>query len=1014
MKKSRLSLSWAPLAALLSLPQLHAAVNITEPPTVYDFPAVPAVADFSTLSVGTGIDGTILDNAAFDAKIIAAANATAIITTLGSSGTFPPSTNAIARFNTGANANGTTFLQTRPTGNDYVLLMATVANGTAAPLSTVTVSYDYSKATDTASETIKGFRAFWSLTGTPGSWQPIPALSKDTTGTFDAPEAVNAVISLPAPLAPGASFYMIWADQNSSGTDASYHLDNFRVAPGGAPSCSINGSAAPGTRSPGSNLADPSDDTVSFAATITGTGPLSPLGWITTAPAGLAGLITGPYGSAHNVAGVPVANAENGLMRVTVRDAADANCTTTFNVRTPVVFGTNEALTPARTVVSSAPIPTAWVADEPARTLRQSNATQANHIVLSEEFTMPGGGKAVELSAKLVAEAGASSGFEAADSFALDLIIDGVVVSALGAADVNGDGLLTGAATDGLELPDVTQINTTKEFLFNAVVPATASKVQVRITGNSNSPAETFVVSDVKFSIPGPSIAVRTAGAPFLDNRGTDTPDDDGFSAPFTVNAVNFTGVSWISNDSPPRTGPYSPPNVVFGPYPIANGPRQVSLSDQANPAIVSQTFTVNLPAAPTLTLSAPNNITQNSDGSVSFDAIVNGANGGPRFSVSGATASRNTYGTAPVRFTIPAGFAPFSVTISDVSYPEVNQTTLINAPIEFVIGQTNFGALQDLTTVASDAPWANDFLARTTTINAGTATDAVVASRIIDLSTVGAVSFSAKFNVADTSAGSNMEVTDRFRAELIIDAGLPSQQIVNLVDQWDKGNGASATAVLTGGANGPKDGYINGYSGTAALDLISLIDYAIPPLVAEDEYNANRERDEFNIRNEIADVSINNDFALSHAIPAAANSVQFRFMAQGINGSESGTVSEVLFSAAAGSSDNDGDGVSNTDEAIMGTDPNNANDVLRIAQNAANPSLMTFPTKAGRFYRLYVSDDASAPGHLQSWKDSGLATIVGNGNSGSFTVIPNPGVTRRFYRLHVMESNGPWAPTRP
>ena len=101
MKSSRLLFACAPLAALLTSPQLHAAVTLTEPPTTYDFPAIPAVADFSTLNVGTGIDGTITDNAGFDAKIIAAADAATITTVLGSSGTIPPSNSGVARFNTG-------------------------------------------------------------------------------------------------------------------------------------------------------------------------------------------------------------------------------------------------------------------------------------------------------------------------------------------------------------------------------------------------------------------------------------------------------------------------------------------------------------------------------------------------------------------------------------------------------------------------------------------------------------------------------------------------------------------------------------------------------------------------------------------------------------------------------------------------------------------------------------------------------------------------------------------------
>ena len=1016
MKSSRLLFACAPLAALLTSPQLHAAVTLTEPPTTYDFPAVPAVADFSTLAVGTAIDGTITDNAGFDAKIIAAANAATITTVLGSSGTIPPSNSGVARFNTGVATTpaGITFLQTRPTGVDYILLLTPVSNDSGAAISTATVAYDYSKATDTATETIKGLRAYWSLTGTPGSWQLIPALSKDTTGTYDAPEKVSGVITFPAPIAPGGTFFLLWADQNSSGTDASYHIDNLKVSSGGAPAAVISGSAAPGTRATGASPTDPNDDIITFTTTVVGSGPVSPLGWISSDPPALSNQLTGPYGTPHPVS-TPVSNFTNGTLRLTLQDRGDASATSAFNVRCPVVIGTNEAATPALPLISSTAAPANWTYDEPARTLRQNATPQGDHIVLSEEITLPGDGKAVQVSAKLIAEAGTSSGFETPDSFAFDLIIDGVAVSALGASDIDSDGRLRGAdAAEGTELPGATLINTNKEFLFSSVIPATASKVQIRIIGNSNSPNETFVVSDLKLSIPGPSIAVSSTGPSVLVNNGTDSPLDDGFSAPFSVLPVNFTGSTWTASEGPTLSGPYSPPAISFGPYPVSGGPKTLSLSDQANPAILSPSFTIALPPAPTLTASGANNITLNNDGTITFDAVINGANGGPRFSVSGATASRETYGTAPVRFTIPAGVSPFSVSVTDVSYPEATQSFLINSPIEFIIGQTDFGTPATIKSTTSDTPWNNDFLARTTTINAGTGIEAIVSSEVIDLSSVGAVNFSAKFNAADTSAGSNFENVDRFRAELIIDAGLPSQQIVNLVDQWDKGNGASATAVLTNGLNGPKDGYINGYNGTAALDIITGIDYSVAPLVAEDEYNANRSRDEFNTKDEIADLSLNNDFLLSHTIPASANSVQLRFMAFGINGTETGTVSDVLFAAAAASTDNDGDGVSNTDEAIMGTDPNSAADVLRISQNPSNATQMSFPSKVGRFYRVYSSDDVNAASHLQVWKDAGLATIFGTGTTATFNINVSAGQPRRFYRLHVMEADGPWAPTRP
>ena len=1009
---------WASVPVLfLGLVPLHAQIAITDPPTTDPFPAIPSVTDWSTAGIGTATDATITDAAGFDAKVIATLDSVLVFNVLGSSGTFPPSTNAIARWNNGtaAAAGGNSFLQTRPTGTDYTVLMATIANRTTAPITGVTVTYDYSKATDTASETIKGLRAYWSPNGAAGSWQLLPGLSKDTTGTVDTPESVTGSITFPTALPVDGTFVIAWADQNSSGTDASYHIDNFRVAAGAAPICAIAGSATAATRSAGANPADPTDDVVNFDVTINGTGPLSPLGWTVAAPAGLVGFTTGPYDTAHTVANAPVANFTNGRMIFTVQDAAaGAACQTSMAVRCPVVLATNDIVSPGRPMLSTAAAPDFWAYDEAARTFTQSNAAQGDRVLTTEEITLPGG-STILFTGRMVAEAGTSSGFEAADSFALQLIVDGgAPVSVLGSADVDGDGRLLGAATGGLELPDATQLNTSKEFTFSALIPPTATRVAVRIIGNSNSPSETFVVSNLRFSVPPPSITLSSGGPSTLINNGTDTPTDDLFSGLVNVTPVNFAGTAWNSNETPTRTGPYSPPARTFGPYPISGGAFSVAVFDQTTPTIFSNGYEIPLPPAATLAATTPNNITIQPDGSVTFDAVVTGTNGGPRFTVTGATPNRDTYGTAPVRFTIPAPLpaAPISVTITDVSYPTATQTVSVTPPSEFVIGQTNFGFPDNLRTVTADAPWTNNVATRTITMNAGTLVESIVASTVIDLTSVGEVTFTGTFTASDTSVGTNFEVTDRFRAELIVDGGLPTQQVINLVDAYDKGNGASAT--VAPGTNGPKDGYINGYNGTAALDLLSSIDYSIPPLTAEDEYNANLARDEFNALGEVADAAISNQFPLAATIPAAANTVQLRILSTGINGSETGEVSDVLFSGVRTTNDNDGDGITNTDEAIMGTDPNNAGDALRLTQNPSTPTQMTFPTVAGRFYRVYTSNDADAASHLQSWRDAGLATIVGNGATAAFSVAVDPGQPRRFYRLHVMQSDGPWPATRP
>jgi hypothetical protein len=74
----------------------------------------------------------------------------------------------------------------------------------------------------------------------------------------------------------------------------------------------------------------------------------------------------------------------------------------------------------------------------------------------------------------------------------------------------------------------------------------------------------------------------------------------------------------------------------------------------------------------------------------------------------------------------------------------------------------------------------------------------------------------------------------------------------------------------------------------------------------------------------------------------------------------------------------------------------------------------MSFPSKSGRFYHVYVSDDTDGQDatHLVKWKDAGIASISGDGGVKQFTVTVLPAEKRRFFQLHVMEADGPWPAT--
>ena len=393
----------------------------------------------------------------------------------------------------------------------------------------------------------------------------MPGLSVDTVATYAAPQVLNTSILLPSPLPAGSPLYLLFADQNSTGTDASYHIRNFSAGPG--LSVSLSASATASVRGPGVSLADPSDDTVSFSVTATASGTASPSGWVVTEPAGLAGT-TGTYGTAKAFTNVPVSAFTNGTLQVKIADATTAAAQTSVNVLLQHVLGTN--------TVSNTPIYTfgaavaGWTQDDATLTATQTAATQADHVLDSQVIDLSTTGF-IQFEADLNAIAGASSGFETADSFALQLIIDGgTPVSALGTFDVNNSGRLTGLdngnQTD--ELPGALDKDVDRPFHFTYLIPASASSVQIRIIGNSNSVAETFKVSNVKL-VPAPaSLYASVAGPVTVNNKGTVDPSDDEFSAPVTVAPVNLgASTGYHSDETPVRNGLYSAPNpVTFGP----------------------------------------------------------------------------------------------------------------------------------------------------------------------------------------------------------------------------------------------------------------------------------------------------------------------------------------------------------------------------------------------------------------------------------------------------------------
>jgi hypothetical protein len=188
---------------------------------ILTFGTQPPATEFATY-VLTGGGATYVDPAAMDAGV-QTLDAATIVNQL----------TAIAQATPGTYAGGmrwnsqTFYLQSRPTTsgtNAAGVMKATLQNDSGGDLTEVTISYDYGLFND-VDEEVPGFRVFWSLTGTPGSWNLLSTLSgNETVGNHS--ESMGAVV-WPA----GSTLYILWADDNDDGaSDQGQTIDNFVVS----------------------------------------------------------------------------------------------------------------------------------------------------------------------------------------------------------------------------------------------------------------------------------------------------------------------------------------------------------------------------------------------------------------------------------------------------------------------------------------------------------------------------------------------------------------------------------------------------------------------------------------------------------------------------------------------------------------------------------------------------------------------------------------------------------------
>ena len=1158
----KMGLSVVASAMGLCNPLATAAVSIPSGGVTVNFAALPAAADFTTVSVGTA--GTVItalgtaaagiDNPTTGVSATLAYPATPVqLTVLAAVPTAQSNSAAVRHITAGQNA------LTGPTGNAFSALVGRFQNSTAGPIANFNLAWTLGVPVApggtgaVGTDPVAGIHVYYSTTGALGSWVRVGTPPHATAGP------VAAVTITPAtPIAVGGDLYIAWVDDNGPASttapdlEGNFTIDDVVISVGGS---SINATVSNIVRNENGTPNDATDDKINFTLTVMGSGAVSST-WTTSG----AFANSGAYGTPKNFTGIPIAEfmaaphsvtvnvadtidaaintdvvvqapggsitvvgsaftrtmgvdpadatddeftcnlSANGqylnnqwassgavtqvpptgfynfptavdpmqadvlLGPVTFTDSVDATITADAYLLPPFIIGqtnlgfTSDVVSTGKATTGAASQVT-WTNDPTSRTLEMADGDRNGAGITAKEIdavvNLAGVAGPVRFSMQLVATDG-SSGFEAGDTFAAELILnDGVAnlppVSVLKPTqDTNNNGILAGT--------ELALANTVNTFGFDAIIPDNiqSARLVIRAICDSAPISEKMVVQNILFESAPPELRA-SAGTATIDNRGTIIPSDDLLSAPVTISPINLspsTGWQSVSLTAPegPLSGLYSAANPVTF---LVNGP--------VAPATTS-TFTIRDALAPTKTASVivtppaktltatlvAGSIVRNANGAgdaddtVTFSLNVASTNAGPSFT---AATSLVPSVIAPGTTAYPAAGVPVTITMSnlprlatttnviiaDASYPTAPAPISIaiaipaaTAPGPYVIGQKNFGAgLSDVVSAAAPpAAWNNYPATRETVMITGGATDVILESEAVDLATVGAVEFTATLRARDSSTTSNFETADRFKAELVVDGAT----IIPLITAaMDVGNGAPAT--VTPGDNGAPNSYLNGYTGTAATQFLApMTVYA----TAGADYNDNRVRDELNPLGLDVAAQLNATITMTASVPASANSVMLRVIGTGIAGSESFTVENVLFTLGTAPLDTDMDGMTdeyedangllkndpadagldkdldgqtNLNEFLAGTAANDPNSTLKISTiakgTAAGTYDLTIVSVSGKRYKIQESTDL---GRADTWTDVvPAATVTASGPATVFTVPAAAASGARHYFRAVL-----------
>jgi len=352
-------------------------------------------------------------------------------------------------------------------------------------------------------------------------------------------------------------------------------------------------------------------------------------------------------------------------------------------------------------------------------------------------------------------------------------------------------------------------------------------------------------------------------------------------------------------------------------------------------------------------------------DDTVTFDVTITGnllPPGTPGWTTTGAippTPVTGAYGSTITVPNVPVSALPLTITLADQADPTIiGNFTVSAASLPRYVALNRIGAPAYVVLDGTSAPaWTGNGLTMVYAQTNGGGTVPHVASSAPVTFTAGAPKFaSLTIEAQDSSTGSNFETEDLLKVELVTDAG---------------------TEVLTGVLDKNNNGFINGYSNPAA---------------PEPQYDTVPLTDEFNRGGVLMAGTFTNTWRLHGRIPAAATTAHV--VITGLNNATTETwrVRDVIFGNAA---DSDGDGAWDSEEAVTGTNPNDAASLFRLLSQglAGGDYSVTVPTVSTRLYQLDTSTD------LINWRPQAAAV---QGTDADMTLTTPADTARKFTRVTV------------